>query len=99
VYRSSKVATRQIKNCFFFSDGLAIPAEDEIEQQGQGRTLGNIAGKLKFWNWPAFENFRQWIEERRQFDIVYRTTTIRPIPVYLVNNPINSPSSPYINFD
>ena len=67
-----------------------------MEQQGQGRTLGRIAGSLKFWNWPAFENFRQWIDERRRFDIVYRTTTIQPIPVYLVNNPHSaSPSYPY----
>ena len=65
-----------------------------MEQQGQGRTFGSIAGKLKFWNWSAFENFRQWIDERRRFDIVYRTTTIRPIPVYLVNNP-NGPSYPH----
>lgn len=35
---------------------------------------------LKFWNWHAFDNFRHWIEERR-------TTTIKPISVYIVNNP------------
>lgn len=56
---------------------------------GQERTLGRITESLKFWNWPAFQDFRHWIEERRR-----RTTTIRPIPVYIVNNP-NGYSYPY----
>lgn len=77
---------------FFYVDGLAPPSElDNGEHEIQGRTFGRIAQALKFWNWSAFENFRQWIEERRR-----RTTTIRPIPVYIVSNPDNF-SYPYNN--
>ncbi len=54
----------------------------------EGRSFGKIAAALKFWNWSAFENFRVWIEERRR-----RTTTMKPIPVYIVNNPHSYPYS------
>jgi len=84
---------------FFLNlDGYAITNDaDEQQQQSQSRTFSNSIGKLKFWNWNSFDNFRKWIDERRRFDIVYRTTTsttttIRPIPVYIVSNPINGES-------
>ena len=77
---------------FFFSGGYDIPRE---EDESQGRSLGTLVGKLKFWNWSSFDHFRQWIYERRT-----RTTTLAPIPVYIVSNPHNSPYyRPYKRFD
>ena len=61
-----------------YSDGFDIPTEEDA----QGRSLGTLAGSLKFWNWSAIQSFRRWIQERRS-----RTTTLTPIPVYIVNNP------------
>ena len=72
-------------------DGFAPPESQDVnveeeQDQGQGRTFHKIYSSLKFWNWPAFENFRSWIAERRS-----RTTTLAPIPVYIVNNPHSNP--------
>ena len=63
-----------------FSDGYSVPSADE--EATEGRSLGKLLGGLKFWNWPAFDHFRQWIQERRS-----RTTTLAPIPIYFVPNP------------
>ena len=65
-----------------FTDGF-IPIDNQDE--GQGRSFGKIGEALKFWNWHAIDSFRHWIEERR-------TTTIKPIPVYILNNPDESDS-------
>jgi hypothetical protein len=35
----------------------------------------------------AFDNFRNWIHDRRR-----QTTNIKPFPVYIVKNPAESPS-------
>ena len=68
----------------FGTDGFVPPDPTENQDtDGQGRSFGKIGESLKFWNWPAFDNFRHWIEARR-------ITTIKPIPVYIVNNPDNS---------
>ncbi|KAK4036548.1 hypothetical protein OUZ56_028599 [Daphnia magna] len=65
-------------------DGVVDQSTDDV-QQSQVRSFGHAVEALKFWNWSAFDRFRLWIEERRR-----RTTTIKPIPVYIVNNPHES---------
>jgi hypothetical protein len=76
----SKIYVMLILILLSFTDGF-IPTDNQAE--GQGRSFGKIGEALKFWNWHAFDSFRHWIEERR-------TTTIKPIPVYIVNNPDES---------
>ncbi|XP_057379426.1 uncharacterized protein LOC130701461 [Daphnia carinata] len=89
----ANVVTQDEIEEFHRANGFATPSiENEVDdqspddvQQSQARSFGHTVEALKFWNWSAFDHFRLWIEERRR-----RTTTIKPIPVYIVNNPHES---------
>ncbi|EFX83340.1 hypothetical protein DAPPUDRAFT_301872 [Daphnia pulex] len=80
----AKDVTQEEIEEFHRSNGF-VPADltENLDTDGQDRSFGKNGESLKFWNWPAFHSFRHWIEERR-------TTTIKPIPVYIVNNPDDS---------
>ena len=88
------------------SDGLLPPtAENEDTDESQSRSFGNFLPSLpsskgiaaaaigigavaKFLvATSAFDHFRNWIQDRRRL-----TTTIKPIPEYIVKHPEDSHS-------